>query len=494
MSFDVAQAEKEYRSLSPVARKAFDARIEFLDGAHHYQLPPDNNHWVTWFLLAGRGSGKTFCASHFTWWSAWTVPNCRGLVLAPTANDLRFTCFEGESGLLNVVPPDLIVKYNISTHELTLKNGSVIRGISGDSYERLRGPQFHFSWIDELAAFQYAEQSWDMMNFGLRLGNHPRKIITSTPKPIPLLFTLKQQHDAEEEAIARKEVGAKKTIYITHATTHDNLENLAPTFQEQIMQYEDTEIGRQEIYAELIDPSESSIFKRSYFKLWSASKPFPKLSYVVTCFDLATSEKTSADYTAKCALGLFKPSEDEPVSVMILDVDRWKCEYVEAREYVRDSAGDIYGDSDEWNSGKKVDLIVVEDASNGTAIIQELSRLGAIPIKGKKPGHLDKVSRAHLVSPVVARGRVYIPESTERKGKPRSWLIPFLDEICTFPNTPIPTGSGRDEPYDDWVDAFVMGLNYLRNETGLIKIDVPIKRRDEKMTDDRKKQNPYSPL
>jgi phage terminase large subunit-like protein len=149
-------------------------RIYWLSTAHQFQILPKGDHWTVWLLLAGRGSGKTKCAANNIGWWAWEQPKTRGLVMAPTANDIRFTCFEGDSGLLNTIPPELIQNYNKSTFELELKNGSHLRGISADSYERLRGPQFHYAWTDELAAFEYLQEAWDMMMFGLRLGKLPR--------------------------------------------------------------------------------------------------------------------------------------------------------------------------------------------------------------------------------------------------------------------------------------------------------------------------------
>ena len=204
--------------IGSLAKNAVKARLKWLKRALPHQLPPSEaDSWSTWWLNAGRGAGKTRCAAEWVWWQAWRRPKTRGLVLAPTANDLRFTCFEGESGLLNVIPQELIANYNKSTHELLFKNGSHIRGISGDSYERLRGPQFAFAWVDEIGAFEYSQQAWSMMQFGLRLGNHPRVICTSTPKPIPLLFSLKKDMELK-----------KGNVIITNASTYANIKNLSP--------------------------------------------------------------------------------------------------------------------------------------------------------------------------------------------------------------------------------------------------------------------------
>ena len=164
-----AELAEEFDAKSEHERIAIIAHTEWLASAHHYQVPPPlAQEYLGWMLLAGRGAGKTKSAAEALWWWCWTTANSRALVLAPTANDLKFTCFEGVSGLLACIPPALVTDYNKQDHQIKLSNGSIIRGISADSYERLRGPQFHFAWCDELAAFQYIREAWDMMMFGLR--------------------------------------------------------------------------------------------------------------------------------------------------------------------------------------------------------------------------------------------------------------------------------------------------------------------------------------
>ena len=134
-------AQPQYDQLAQIAH------AKWVASAHHYQIPPPLEiDYTVWMMLAGRGAGKTRSAAEALWWWCWLVPNSRGLVLAPTSNDVKFTCFEGQSGLLTVIPKELIVDYNKQYNQIKLVNGSSIRGISADSYELLRGPQFHFAW------------------------------------------------------------------------------------------------------------------------------------------------------------------------------------------------------------------------------------------------------------------------------------------------------------------------------------------------------------
>jgi phage terminase large subunit-like protein len=213
---DAGLAE-EFDNLDEQNRVAILAHAAWVSGAHAYQIPPPLEiDYTVWMMLAGRGAGKTRSAAEALWWWAWLVPGSRCLVLAPTSNDVKFTCFEGQSGLLSVIPQQLVVDYNKQDHQIKLVNGSIIRGISADSFERLRGPQFHFAWCDELAAFQYLQDAWDMMMFGLRLGEQPRVIVTTTPKPKDLILDL----------IGRE----GDDVIIDRASTYANAANLAPSF------------------------------------------------------------------------------------------------------------------------------------------------------------------------------------------------------------------------------------------------------------------------
>jgi phage terminase large subunit-like protein len=116
-------------------------------------------------------------------------PGWRIAVVAPTAADARDTCIEGDSGLLNVLPREAVQTWNRSLGELILINGTRYKAFSADEPERLRGPQHHRAWADELAAWRYPE-AWDQLMFGLRLGDHPQAVVTTTPKPTPLVKAL----------------------------------------------------------------------------------------------------------------------------------------------------------------------------------------------------------------------------------------------------------------------------------------------------------------
>ena len=388
----IGENADKLNSLPPEHQVALKARIEWLARAGGHQIEPKGDWWTVWLLLAGRGAGKTRCASEWIWWNAWSNPNTRWLVSAPTSADVRDTCFEGDSGLMNVIPNDLVEDYNKSYHELKLINGSIIKGISASEPARFRGPQFHGGWCDELAAWDYLDDAWDMLNFGMRLGERPQIICTTTPKPKPLIVDLISR-DGDD-------------VVYTSASTYDNIDNLAPTFKKQILQYEGTSIGRQEIYAEMIDPEEAGIIKRPWFRLWPADRPLPRFQFIVQSYDCATSDKTHNDPTAMTVWGVFKPSDDKPVSVMLIDCWTEHLQYPELRPRVVEEYSSIYGDEDEWGVGKKVDMVLIEDKSAGISLIQDLQRAG-LPVRSYNPGKADKMMRLNIISPLRI-GRAHV--------------------------------------------------------------------------------------
>ena len=207
-----------------------------------HQKEPKDQDYDTFLMLAGRGSGKTHTAAHWIGIRAWNYDHTRWLVTAPTSNDIRATCFEGDSGLINIIPASLIRDYNKSLFEITLTNGSLIQGIPASEPERYRGKQYHGAWFDELCAFDYIDEAYDGVQFTLRLRDPriPRvqQIITTTPKPKELIVDLNEG-----------KVGGD--VYVANASSYDNRANLSETFFKQLETYDGTDMGRQEIYGEI---------------------------------------------------------------------------------------------------------------------------------------------------------------------------------------------------------------------------------------------------
>ena len=166
--------------------KALTLRTDWLKQARPKQLPPKEEFYI-WLILAGRGWGKTRTGAQDLAVYALRNPDSQCAVVAPTHGDLRRVCFNGPSGLLSIIPKECfdhtkgVKGYSSSLSEIRLFNGSRITGYAAIDPDRLRGPQFHRAWCDELAAWRYAE-SFDQLMFGLRLGSDPQCVITTTPK------------------------------------------------------------------------------------------------------------------------------------------------------------------------------------------------------------------------------------------------------------------------------------------------------------------------
>ncbi len=174
-------------------------------------------------------------------------PGSRGGIVAATAADVRDVIVEGESGLLSLAPPGQQPEYEPSKRRLTWPNGSQATLFSADVPGRLRGPQFHWAIADELAVWRY-EDAWDMLQLGVRLGDDPRIVVATTPRPTKLV----------------RDLLADENVVVTRGSTYDNRANLAPRFLERIKEkYEGTRLGRQEIYAELLDDTPGALWTQS---------------------------------------------------------------------------------------------------------------------------------------------------------------------------------------------------------------------------------------
>lgn len=437
-----------------------------------HQKEPEDGEYDTFLMLAGRGSGKTHTASHWIGIRAWKFPETRWLVTAPTSNDIRATCFEGDSGLLNIIPASLIKDYNKSLFEITLINGSIIQGIPGSEPERYRGKQFHGAWFDELCAFEYIDDAYDQVQFTLRL-KHPgiervQQIVTTTPKPRELIVDL---NDGK--------VGGD--VYVVNASSYDNKENLSSTFFKQLETYEGTDLGKQEIYGEILNPEDTGIIKRKWFRMWSSKKETPTLEYVIASYDPATSEKTHNDPTACTVWGVFE-NNDVGTSLILLDAWDAHLSYPELRKKViNDFKEVVYGADNTFAKGRKADLILMEDKSAGISLIQELQGAG-VPVRAYNPGRADKVQRVNIVAPLIAKGKVYIPEDPKEPGQFADWTKRFMRQVCSFPE------SGG---HDDYVDSLSQALRVLR-DSGWIQLD-PLPARDYDYADDKKQRyNPYA--
>lgn len=267
----------QLQALRPEQLAAVRARLNWVKTARPEQVTPDGD-WLTWLILAGRGWGKTRTGAEDVAFYAMANPGVRIAVVAPTAADARDTCVEGDSGLIGIIPREAVQAWNRSLGELILVNGSRFKTFSADEPERLRGPQHHRAWADELAAWRYPE-AWDQLMFGLRLGDRPQCVVTTTPKPTPLV----------------KQLASAATTHITRGSTFDNAANLAPSALQMLRErYEGTRLGRQELEAEILGDLPGALWTLAMLDGYRLRQA-PDLKRIVVAVDPAVTATEASD-------------------------------------------------------------------------------------------------------------------------------------------------------------------------------------------------------
>ena len=260
-----------------------DAQIsELLDDwrfwARPEQIAPDGD-WLTWVINAGRGFGKTRAGAE---WVREQVEAGRQRIalIGETYKDLVEVMVYGDSGIASVFPdhqkPKIVANPNV---QITFHTGAVALGYNATQPDQLRGPQFDAAWADELAKWKKARETWDMLQFGLRLGRRPQVLVTTTPRPIPVL----------------REIMARRTTVVTTGSTFDNAANLAASFIEEIRdRYEGTRLGRQELFAEVLDDLPGALWTRAMFDDHRV-KVAPEMQRIVVAVDPSGTAGESDD-------------------------------------------------------------------------------------------------------------------------------------------------------------------------------------------------------
>jgi phage terminase large subunit-like protein len=344
-------------------------------------LPPEGkSSWRVWFLMGGRGVGKTWVGSHFINRKAQTTK--RIALVGRTASDVRDTMVEGESGLLATSPPWFMPKYEPGKRRVTWPNGCQALCFSADEPSVLRGPQFEAAWADELASWKRPE-TWDNLLLGLRLGNAPQAVVTSTPRPTKLV----------------KSILEKDSTVVSRESTYENLENLAEEWATDVIsQYEGTRLGLQELHAQILDDNPNALWKRETIDDNRVTK-YPDLDEIVVAVDPATSEKgaplTNSE-TGICVGGRQGLRLDRKSHGYVLDdVSIQGTPEVWAREVVT-----AYH---KWQADR-----VVAEANNGGALVKYTIQTidPDVPVelvyasRGKQP-------RAQPISAMDAQGRIH---------------------------------------------------------------------------------------
>ena len=249
------------------------------------QLPPPGD-WDIWAIITGRRWGKTRTGSQ---WISEAARNCAWMALvAPTAADLRAIMVSGPSGILTVSPPWWKPVYEPSKRLLTWPNGSRAYLMSADRPDRLRGGGYERLWCDEFAAWSHAKEAWELLDMTLSEGRQkPKTLITSTPKPLPILRSILTDF-------------ATVTV---RGSTYENRANLAPGYLERMQrQYEGTRIGRQELHGELLDDVEGALWLYGWIADNRVAQA-PELERVVVAIDPAVTHGPDSDETGLCVAG-----------------------------------------------------------------------------------------------------------------------------------------------------------------------------------------------
>jgi phage terminase large subunit-like protein len=341
------------------------------------QIAPEGD-WDIWIALAGRGFGKTRMGSE--WVREQVEDGCQRIALVgETQRDLEKVMIEGDSGLLSVCPDGFIEKYTKKPVEIIFSTGAKALGYNATEPDQLRGPQFDAAWSDEVAKWRYARETWDQLQFGLRLGDHPRQLATTTPRPIQLI----------KDILAGKE----GKVAVTRGRTSDNRSNLAASFISKIEgRYAGTRLGRQELEGEVLGDLPGALWQQSQIDASRLVEP-PELARIVISIDPAVTSGDEADETGITACG--QGSADKQKGYLLED-------------------GSMRGRPNEWARRAialyhkwEADAIVAE-VNNGGEMVEETIRavdpnIRVISVRASRGKHV----RAEPISALYEQGRIH---------------------------------------------------------------------------------------
>lgn len=297
-NLDKEQYDLVIKELGPEATEELLYNWKFW--AREDQLEPQGKYKV-WMPLAGRGWGKTRTGAETV--REWVKQGLKRIAcVAPTKGDVRRVMVEGNSGLLNICwDKDKTHRgaemgypvWSPTNNTLTWANGAKAEFFSAEDPERLRGPQFHAAWCDELAAWRNMQSTWDMLQFTLRLGRNPKVLITTTPRPVKLVRRLVELSEKEPEKYV-----------ITRGSSYDNADNID---LEALSQYEGTRLGKQELYAELLEEAAGALWTTELIdkcQVYRESVDLDSFRRIVVAVDPATTANEESDMTGIVVAGI----------------------------------------------------------------------------------------------------------------------------------------------------------------------------------------------
>ncbi len=399
------------------------------DAAHDGQAEPGGN-WSTWLLMAGRGFGKTRAGAEWVTANIQRDPAARVALIAASLGEARSIMVEGDSGLLAVPSPDWRPIFEPSRRMLRWPNGARATLFSAAEPDSLRGPQHSLAWCDELAKWDQsggrAENCWDNLQLGMRLngpgGSHPRIMVTTTPRAVPLVQRL-----VSEDGVT-----------VTGGKTEDNAANLSAAFVKAVRaQFAGSALGRQELDGELLQDVEGALWSRALLERTRITDIPPAIGRIVIGVDPPASATGDACGIIVCALAA-SADRDAPAHGLVLadcsvakpSPERWARAVADAAEL--------------WGADR-----VVAEANQGGAMVASVLRAASVnlPVKLVHASR-GKAARAEPVAALYESGRV-------------AHTAPFgalEDEMCGLMVGGEYLGPGRSP---DRADALVYALTEL---------------------------------
>ena len=407
--------ERLLRSL-PVSARA-EMAFRWRGFAHAGQEEPPGD-WRIWMIRAGRGFGKTRAGAEWVSAVARTHPAARIALVGATAEEVRRVMVTGASGLLAVARDDEPVKWHVHTGELTFASGATAYCYTADAPESLRGPEHHAAWCDELAKWRRGDAAWDNMLMGLRLGERPRVLVTTTPRATPLmrrLLTLPGLHE-------------------TRGRTRDNPHLPASFVAAMHEMYGDTRLGRQELDGEMIEEVAGALWSRALIEACRVPAMPGEARRVVVGVDPPAG--TDGDACGIVAVALASDDNGyvlEDASVVGASPERWAAAVAACAE--RHGADRVVA---EVNQGGDMVRSVLQTARPGLPVKMVHATRG-------------KVARAEPVVALYEHGRVF------HAGR----FAALEDELCG-----LVVGGGYEGPgrSPDRADAAVWALTALMLE------------------------------
>ncbi|WP_354346716.1 DNA-packaging protein [Phyllobacterium ifriqiyense] len=400
-------------------REMLAAHPEWLFQGRTTQQPPRTD-WHTWLILGGRGSGKTRMGAEWVNGMALgfapfdTSKSMHIALVGETLADVREVMIDGPSGIMSVSRAER-PRFEMTRRRLLWNSGATASMFSSEDPESLRGPQFDAGWGDELAKWKNVQATWDMLQFGLRLGRNPKQVITTTPKPLPLL----------------KRMLADPSIPVRRMKMCENAEFLAPGFVKHISGlYGDTRLGRQELDGELIEESEGALWSRLMMEEVFCPD-VPELKRIVIAIDPPASATKKSDACGIVAAGL----DEKGIGWVLADESFAPAK---PHEWARRAIALYYR--------LEADLLIAEINQGGDMVSAVIAAEDMnVPVKPVRANR-GKAVRAEPVAALYEQSRVR-----------HAARFPLLeDEMCDFSHTGLSNGRSPDR-----VDALVWALSDL---------------------------------